>query len=128
MHAGGLGHMSKKLLVIDDEPSVLDMIRGHFSLRGFEVLTADDGITGIQVCQHVRPDVIILDLKMKEMDGDEALPELRRLAPNARIYVVSAYQDEITEKRVAGLGVDACFEKPVSIIELQHTIQQALAG
>lgn len=125
---GDLGRMNKKLLVIDDEPSVLDMIQGHFSLRGFDVLTADDGGTGIAVCRETLPDVIILDLKMKEMDGDEALPELRRIVPDARIYVVSAYQDEITEKRVAGLGVDAYFEKPVSIIDLQHTIQQALAS
>lgn len=125
---GDFGHMKKKLLVIDDEPSVLDMIQGHFSLRGFDVLTADDGGSGIAVCRDSLPDVIILDLKMKHMDGDEALPELRRIVPDARIYVVSAYQDEITEKRVAGLGVDAYFEKPVSIIDLQHTIQQALAS
>jgi len=120
--------MDKKLLVIDDEEGVLDMIKGHFSLRGFEVSTASDGGEGIEVCRKTHPDVIILDLKMKEMDGDEALPELREIVPAAKIYVVSAYQDEVMEKRISGLGVDAYFEKPVSIIELQKTIQTALAG
>lgn len=125
---GDIGLMNKKLLVIDDEPGVLDMIKGHFGLRGFDVSTASDGGQGIDVCRATGPDVIILDLKMKEMDGDEALPELRRIAPSAKIYVVSAYQDEITQKRISGLGVDAYFEKPVSIVELQQTIQTALAS
>lgn len=120
--------MKRKLLIIDDEPGVRDMIRGHFGLRGFDVSDADDGAVGIAVCRETEPDVIILDLKMKEMDGDQALPELRRIVPGAKIYVVSAYQDEVTRQRISGLGVDAYFEKPVSIVELQQTIQTALAG
>ena len=115
-----------KILVIDDEQGILEMIQGHFSLRGFEVFTASDGREGIEVCGRVLPDIILLDLKMKEMDGDAALPELRRLVPAAKIFVVSAYQDEVMEKRLHGLGVDAHFEKPVSIIEIEKIIREAV--
>jgi CheY-like chemotaxis protein len=117
-----------KLLAIDDEPGVLDMVRGHFELRGFEVFTAEDGVEGISLCEKVRPDVILLDLKMKTMDGDRAFPELRRLVPDAKIFVISAYQNEIMQKRLAGLGVDAHFEKPISIISLERIIREALTA
>jgi len=115
--------MRPKLLVIDDEPGVLEMISGHFGLRGFEVFTAGDGGEGIQLCSTVHPQVIVMDLKMKEFDGDQALPELRRLAPNAKIAVVSAYQDEIMEKRMIALGADAYFEKPVSLQLLERFLK-----
>jgi CheY-like chemotaxis protein len=115
--------MPPKILAIDDEPGVLDMIRGHFELRGFEVHTTNDGLTGIELCRTIQPDVILLDLKMKKMDGDRALPELKALAPHAKIFVVSAYQDEILQRRLAGLGVDAHFEKPISVLELERAIR-----
>jgi len=118
--------MKVKLLAIDDETGVLEMIRGHFELRGYDVFTASDGTEGIEVCEAVKPDVILLDLKMKTMDGDKAIPRLRQIVPAAKIFVVSAYQDEITSKRIAGLGVDAYFEKPVSILALERVIRQSL--
>ena len=120
--------MSPKLLAVDDEEGVRDMIRGHFELRGYEVFTAGDGGEGIELCEKVHPDVILLDLKMKEMNGDVALPSLRRLAPKAKIFVISAYQEEIITRRIAGLGADAWFEKPVSIIELERTVRKYLAA
>ncbi|MDD5217690.1 MAG: response regulator [Candidatus Omnitrophica bacterium] len=115
-----------KLLVIDDEQGVLDMIRGHFEPRGFEVYTALDGREGIRICEQVRPGMILLDLKMKGLDGDQACPELRRLVPQARIFLVTAYEDEIVAKRGAALGIDAVFEKPISILKLEKEIRAAL--
>jgi DNA-binding response OmpR family regulator len=115
-----------KLLAIDDEAGVLEMIRSHFELRGYEVFTASDGDEGIQLCKAVKPDVVLLDIKMKKMDGDKALPDLRCIVPNAKIFVVSAYQDEVTEKRIAGLGADAYFEKPLSLISLEDVIKNAV--
>ncbi len=53
------------LLAVDDEEGVQDMIRGHFGLRGFEVTTASDGGEAIQICAMLKPDIILLDLKMK---------------------------------------------------------------
>lgn len=120
--------MKPKLLTIDDENGVLEMIRSHFEMRGYEVFTASDGVEGIAMCERVRPDAILLDLKMRQMDGDKALPHLRALMPNAKIFVVSAYQDDITQRRIAGLGADGYFEKPVSIIELYRIIDTALSA
>lgn len=117
-----------KLLAIDDEPGVLEMIHDHFSLRGFEVYTAADGIEGIILCEKVRPHAILLDLKMKHLDGDKALGQLRELVPEAKIFVVSGYQDELAQKRIGGLAIEAYFEKPVSVLELEKALRQSLAN
>ena len=58
-----------KLLVIDDETGVLEMIRSHFELRGLEVHTASDGAEGIELAGRIQPDLIVLDLKMKNWTG-----------------------------------------------------------
>ena len=115
-----------KLLAIDDEGGILEMIHDHFSLRGFEVFTAADGVEGIVLCKKVRPQVILLDLKMKQLDGDKALGQLLELVPEAKIFVVSGYQDELAQKRISGLAIEAYFEKPVSILELEKAIRRSL--
>ena len=115
-----------RLLIIDDEDGILDMMRAHFALRGFEVFTAPDGGEGIRLCEAVDPDVILVDLKMKQVDGDRAVPELRRLAPSAKIFVISAYQDDIIRRRMDGLGMDAYFEKPVSILKIEEKVREAV--
>ena len=117
-----------RLLAIDDETGVLEMIADHFNLRGFEVHTAGDGAEGIILCQKVRPHVILLDLKMKQLDGDKALVQLRELAPEAKIFVVSGYQDDLAQKRLGGLQVEGCFEKPVSVLELEKAVRRALTA
>ena len=115
-----------KLLVMDDEEGVLDMIREHFSPRGYKVFTAQDGVDGIEICDREKPDVILLDIKMKHMDGNDALPRLKELAPAAKIFVVSAYQDDVLARKIAGLGVHAHFEKPVSVIELEKAVRASI--
>lgn len=113
-----------RLLAIDDEEGVLEMIRDHFGVRGYEVMTASDGGEGVEICAREKPDIILLDLKMKKMDGDEAIGHLRASSPQTRIFVVSAYQDEAVAARIKGLGVEAYFEKPVSIIELEKSVRR----
>ncbi len=116
-----------KLLVVDDEPGVLDMVRQHFTPRGYEVETAEDGTDAIEVCARQKPQVILLDLKMKRMDGNQALPHLKKIVPDAKVFVISAYQDEILERKIAGLGAYAHFEKPISIVALEKAVRASVS-
>jgi CheY-like chemotaxis protein len=118
--------MRNTLLVIDDDRTVQEIIRGHFECRDFDVYTAGDGLEGIEVCRDVMPDVILIDLKMKKMDGDEAVPYLREIVPHSSIFVLSAHRNRIDANRAAGLEVDSYLEKPVSIIELEYVLEEAL--
>ena len=116
--------MKPKMLVIDDEPSALDLIRLQFE-GTFDVTTAPDGNLGIEVCRLVYPDVILL--KMKALDGDRAIPCLKAVLPEAKVFVLSAFQDELIKQRTLSLGADAYFEKNTDSNDLQSAVL-TLAG
>jgi len=118
--------MDNKLLVIDDDLGVLNMTCDYFAFCGFEVYKARDGLEGIEVCAQVRPDVVLIDLKMRRMSGAQAIPHLRQLVPNATIFLISGYPELLEDARVKNLDVDACFEKPVSIKDVQEAIWHAV--
>jgi len=115
-----------KLLVIDDLPDVLEMISTHFSMRGYEVLTSLDGREGLELAEAERPDIVLLDLKMKKLDGDRFLEEARKKNIASRVIVITGCQDELLRKRVESLGVDGFIEKPASILELQSKIEHIM--
>ena len=116
-----------KILVIDDQPEILEMIESHFSLRGYEVLTAIDGSEGLEILEAQQPEVVILDLKMKKLDGDRFLKQVREKNLPTKVLVITGYQDEALRERVRKLGVEVLLEKPASIIELQKRIAELTA-
>ena len=61
--------MSQKILLVDDEPEILDICRDYLKASAFEVVTAKDGVQGLSTFHHEKPDLIVLDLMMPEMDG-----------------------------------------------------------
>ena len=73
-----LFNMSKRILVIDDEPQIADLCRDYLVAAGFEVLTAGDGPKGLALARRERPDLVVLDLMLPGMDGLDVCRELRR--------------------------------------------------
>jgi DNA-binding response OmpR family regulator len=102
---------SVRVLVCDDEKDIRILYRSAFSREGAEVMTAEDGITAVEVADWYQPDLIVLDLRMPRRSGKEALPDLHRQCPDARILVVSAHLlvDHFSEMR--DLGAHECFDK-----------------
>src|SRR5690349_7339476 len=69
--------MSARLVIIDDEPAILRMYQNEFTRLGYEVATAVDGPTGLQLIQSSHPDLVLLDLNLPNMNGAEVLTQLR---------------------------------------------------
>lgn len=114
-----------KILVIDDEPSVLSVVSAYLKTEGYEVYTAEDGNTGLKAAHAFKPDLIILDLMLPGMDGIELLSRLRR---ESDVYVImlTARSDE-TDKIVGlSVGADDYVTKPFSPRELVARIKAAL--
>lgn len=80
--------MPKKILVVDDEPNVAHLIQLRLKANGFDVVTASDGADGLRIAKECRPDLILLDVQMPEMDGFKVLSELRKDPQTAPIPVV----------------------------------------
>jgi two-component system, OmpR family, alkaline phosphatase synthesis response regulator PhoP len=114
-----------KILVIDDEPSIINLVTAYLKPEGYEVYTASDGNAGLKAARTFKPDLIILDLMLPGMDGIELLSRLRR---ESDVYVImlTARTDE-TDKIVGlSVGADDYVTKPFSPRELVARVKAAL--
>ena len=114
-----------KILVIDDEPSILNLVSAYLRPEGYEVYTASDGPAGLQAARAYRPDLIVLDLMLPGMDGLELLSRLRRES-NVYVIMLTARAEE-TDKIVGlSIGADDYLTKPFSPRELVARIKAAV--
>jgi two-component system alkaline phosphatase synthesis response regulator PhoP len=114
-----------KILVIDDEPSIVNLVSAYLRPEGYEVLTASDGPSGLKAAQTYRPDLIILDVMLPGMDGVELLSHLRR---DSDVYVILlTARTEETDKIIGlSVGADDYVTKPFSPRELTARVKAAL--
>ena len=117
-----------KILTIDDEPDFVAIIKNYFSLRGYDVFTAVRGVTGLEIVQKEKPDVVFIDLKLPGIDGAQILTEIKKIHPEAKTIMLTAYRDDgETRQKFMDAGVYAFFEKPVnSFKELEEAVKKAV--
>ncbi len=114
-----------RILVVDDEPSILKLVRAYLEPEGYEVHTAVDGPAGLKAARAFRPDVIILDVMLPGMDGIELLSRLRRES-NAHVIMLTARTEETDKIIGLSVGADDYVTKPFSPRELVARVKAAL--
>jgi CheY-like chemotaxis protein len=115
------------VLIVDDEPDLVTLLTDQVGMLGHEVAVARDGVEGIQIALARRPDVVVTDVIMPNMDGAEMLMELRR-RPETRdvpVIALTALTDDRTQRRMAGLGVVGFISKPYELRHLAAEIARA---
>ena len=118
--------MSKaKILVVDDEPSILNLVTSYLKAEGYQYSTAKDGPSGLATARNFQPDLIVLDINLPGMDGIELLAQLRR---ESDVYVIMLTAKAEETDKVIGLsvGADDYLTKPFSPRELMARIKAAL--
>lgn len=120
--------MNERVLVADDDPDILTVVKVNFELDGFEVETAVDGEDALQKATAQLPQVIVLDIMMPRMDGLTALHRLRSQAATANIPIILLTARGLPEDRVRGLelGADDYITKPFDITELAARVRAVL--
>jgi DNA-binding NarL/FixJ family response regulator len=121
----------KKILCIDDDRAVVEMIAEDLTARGFEVTVAHDGHDGLVAILKNMPDLVLCDINMPVMSGFEVLERLNALAPRlGRIPFVflTALSDRDSELRARRLGADDYVTKPIDFDMLEMIINARLAG
>ncbi len=111
-----------RILVIDDESSILDLLDTVLRRKGHEVVLTEHGRKGLQLFQQERPHVTILDLKMPDMDGLAVLREIRALDPNAPVIIHTGFGTEVRERQARELSVTEFLRKGFTL----HTLGAAL--
>jgi len=112
----------KTILVVDDEPKIVQLLRDYLERAGFRVLTAPNGKTALALAHSEKPDMIILDLGLPEMDGLDVTRTLRK-ASNVPILMLTARSDETDKLIGLELGADDYITKPFSPRELVARIR-----
>jgi len=117
--------MPKKILVVDDEPKIVEICCDYLQAAGFETLTAGDGIKGLAAARKEHPDLVVLDLMLPGMDGLDVCRELRRDG-NIAIIMLTARVEETDKLIGLELGADDYIAKPFSPRELVARVRTVL--
>jgi DNA-binding NtrC family response regulator len=115
-----------KILVIDDEPSIRDLLDTLLRRKGYVVVLAESGRKGLELFRREHPDVIILDMKMPGMDGLTVLQEIHRLDPRQPVIILTGAGTAEMEQQVRALGVTEFVEKEFSLDHLGDALKRLL--
>jgi len=116
----------EKLLIIEDDPSILRGLQMNLQLEGYELVLAHDGEEGLALWRQHRPDLILLDIMLPRRDGWEVLRQIRAEDAETRILIVSAKDQETDKVFGLSLGADDYITKPFGLAELLARIRAAL--
>ena len=115
-----------KILIIDDEQGIRNLLDTLLSRKGYDVVLADSGQNGLEVFRRARPDVIVLDLKMPGMNGVTVLQQIRSLNPTQPVIVLTGAATPESEQQVRALGVTEYVEKEFSLHLLGDALKREL--
>lgn len=120
--------MGKKILVIDDEPLVVEVLKIRLKMNNYEVITASDGTEGIERAITEKPDLIILDVVMPGLDGYQVCQKLKedRNTKTIPIIMLTALGQSPGRKKGYSLGADDYLFKPFDDQELLNSVEKAL--
>lgn len=110
-----MGNKNQKILVVDDESDILELLKYNLSKEGYDVKTALDGIKGVEIAKNFLPDLIILDIMMPKQDGVETCRQLREIPElsNAFVIFLTARSEEYSEVAAFETGADDYITKPI---------------
>jgi DNA-binding response OmpR family regulator len=115
-----------RILIVEDDPSILLGLERNLKFEGYEVMSAEDGERGLRLAVDKSPDLIVLDIMLPKLNGYELCRHLRKIKISVPIIMLTARGQEIDKVMGLELGADDYVTKPFSIVELLARIQAVL--
>jgi two-component system alkaline phosphatase synthesis response regulator PhoP len=115
-----------RILIVEDEPAMVAGLRDNFEYEGYEVISAHDGVTGLELALKESPDLVVLDVMMPRMSGLDVCKQLKAKRPAIPIIMLTARGQEIDKVVGLELGADDYVTKPFSVRELMARIKAVL--
>lgn len=119
------------IAIIEDDQAISQMYRFKFEAEGYQVQTAENGVIGLQLVESMKPDIILLDLMMPEMTGDQMLAELRKTAwgKDIKVIILTNMGEQEVPQSVKELGVSAVILKAdMTPRQVADLVRKQLAG
>ena len=111
-----------KILIVDDEIDVCDFIKHFFEERNFRVFTALNGSDALRIVKKDKPQLVLLDMRMRGMDGIETLRNIRTVDKKVKVVMVTAIEDKDKMNEAAKLGAAKYITKPLVLEDLEATV------
>lgn len=111
----------KNILIVDDDETILHLLKRFFTREGFQVFVAKDGLEAIEKLKVKKPDIVLTDLKMPSLPGIELIRFIRKNLINTAIVVMTAYPEDWSRREA-----EACFAKPFDVEEMFSAIQRII--
>ena len=115
--------MSKRVLIVEDEKNIVDILRFNLNREGYETLEAYDGSTGLSLARSEQPDLILLDLMLPKMNGFDVCRSLREGGCSTPVIMLTAREEETDKVLGLELGADDYITKPFSMRELMARVK-----
>jgi Response regulators consisting of a CheY-like receiver domain and a winged-helix DNA-binding domain len=113
---------AKKILIIDDEQEICEMLYTFLVPHNYKVFLAFNGQMGLEYFEEIRPDIVLLDLKMPDIDGREVLSIIRKVS-NVPVIIITGNPQDVSEIHLADLDIEGFIEKPISLQAVLNSLK-----
>ncbi|MDP2939987.1 MAG: response regulator [Candidatus Omnitrophota bacterium] len=111
-----------KLLIVDDEQDIREFAQNFFRRRGIDVLTAANGREALTIFEQENPDLILMDIRMDEINGLDVLAKIRQKNKDVKVIMVSGVEEKESMERAKSLGAIGYIHKPLVLEELEKIV------
>ena len=121
------GKARARLLIVDDEENIQNMLSRHFRLKGYEVMTASDGAEALDIIEKEKIEVVVSDIMTPKMNGIELLQEIKKSYPIIHVIIITGYTTVANLLSALQYGADTCIFKPMNDMnELEDAVENAV--
>lgn len=116
----------KKILIVDDEAGIVQEIKEFLEEEGYDVYTADTAKAGSQKVEELRPDIVLIDVKLPDASGTEVLRVVKDKSPGTKTIMVTGYVDQAVMDEAESIGRDTFLQKPFDLVRITEEIEKLL--
>lgn len=119
-----------KVLVVDDQEEIRDLLRQSLEPDGYQVIVAEGGKKALSICRQENPDIVLLDIKMPDLNGIETLRQLREIDPHGELQIImlTGYGDIDTARQAMELGAYDYLTKPFILNFIKSLLEEITAA
>lgn len=114
-----------RAIIIDDETDSAEVFAEFLRLKNVDVVgLGKNGLDAVELYKKNTPDVVFLDLVMPKYDGFYALEQIKKINPDARVIIITAFYTDVMKRQLDGFGIDNIFQKPYSVKEITESLKE----
>ena len=118
--------LAEKILVVDDEPSICEVLCEALTLKGYKVILARNGHEALDMIREGTVSAVITDIRMPKMSGTHCFEEIKRINPGAMVIIASGYSDDGAMRKSLKKGATRFIDKPFNVKQLLRLIREVL--